>query len=464
MTAAFDLVLRQARMLDGTVADVGIRNGRFAAIAPKLAGSAQDRDCLGKLLIGGLHDHHIHLLATAANLQSTDLTGLLDADAIAEALRVKAIGTAPGEWVRATGYDERAAGIPDRWLLDRWVADRPMRIQDRTGALWLLNSAAIALIGPSPWPDAVEVDAQGAPTGRIWRGDAWLRTQIGTKVPQLTHLSHQLASWGITAVTDAGAHNGPEEAGLLSRACRDGTLAQRLTMMGREDLPAGAEYQLGPVKLLFDERDFPDPAALAFRINAARHLGRHVAAHCVTEAELLFYLAALDMAGGARAGDRIEHGSMIAQGLLADIAAATLTVVANPGFLHQRGDRYLAQMDPEDIPNLQRLKTIMDAGITVLSGSDAPYGPVNPWTVIGSAMTRKTRSGIVLGPGEAISSHQALALFSAHHPIKAGEIADCCVVDRDWAAQVGTSVDPAPVELTLIGGTVHHNRTSSRGR
>jgi hypothetical protein len=31
----------------------------------------------------------------------------------------------------------------------------------------------------------------------------------------------------------------------------------------------------------------------------------------VTEAELVFFLAALEAAGGAQDGDRIEHGSLI---------------------------------------------------------------------------------------------------------------------------------------------------------
>ncbi|MEQ1463695.1 hypothetical protein, partial [Salmonella enterica] len=90
----------------------------------------------GCTLLPGLHDHHIHLLATAARRQSVDLAGLLASDAIAAKLRA-----APAATLRAVGYDERAAGIPDAALLDRWEPDRPLRLQDRTGALWVLNGA-----------------------------------------------------------------------------------------------------------------------------------------------------------------------------------------------------------------------------------------------------------------------------------------------------------------------------------
>ncbi|KPF91822.1 hypothetical protein IP81_07015 [Novosphingobium sp. AAP83] len=464
MNHAYDLILRQAQLIDGTVADVGIRDGQFAAIAPCLGKSDQDQDCQGKLLLGGLHDHHLHLLATAAKLQSADLTGQVDPAAIRSILQAKAGSTPPGEWLRATGYDERAAGIPDHVTLDQWVSDRPMRIQDRTGALWLLNSAAIALIGPAPWPEGVELDQKGAATGRIWRGDAWLRTQIAHKTPSIATLSQQLAAWGVTALTDAGAQNGPEEAAILAQSCRDGTLRQRLTIMGREDLPTGKEYHLGPVKLLFDERNFPDPASIASRITAARTLGRAVAAHCVTEAELLFYLAALDLAGGAMPGDRIEHGSMIAQSLLPDIAKAGLIVVANPGFIALRGDRYLSEIEPEDRPNLQRLASLKNAGIAVLAGSDAPYGPINPWVTIRAAMFRQTPAGALLGAEEVLSGLQALGLFSAANPLKIGALADCCAVRMDWQRHAADTLDPNPVELTLIGGRAQDTSAISHGR
>lgn len=451
--SAFDLVLRRVQ-IDRSVVDVGVKAGVFAAIAPELPQMDNDIDGSGKLLLPGLHDHHIHLLATAARMQSVDLSGLTDPDVIITALRAQATEIDPGEWVRAIGYDERAAGIPDRHLLDVWLPDYPLRLQDRTGALWVLNSAGLELIGEEPWPDAVETLADGAPTGRIWRGDEWLRSRIGNQPPSLGVLSQLLAAWGVTAVTDAGANNGADEAAILTNAMRIGELRQRLTLMGREDLPDGQDYQLGPVKLLFDERALPALDHIVVRIRVARTLGRAVAAHCVTEAELVTYFAALDQAGGARKGDRIEHGSIIPESLIADIARSQLTVVANPGFIARRGDRYLAEVDPFDLPSLHRLRSLSDAGIALLAGSDAPYGPANPWVAIRAAMVRQTASGAVLGPAEAMPTNDALALFWRCRPIQIGAIADCCLVARDWEEQILDDAKPNPVEMTLIDGQI----------
>ncbi len=454
MTRRFDLVLRHVRLPSGRMADVGITNGRFADIAPNLAPSDNDINGNGKFLIPGLHDHHIHLLATAARMQSVDLAGICDVEKIIRALRANVAKAGPGTWVRAVGYDERAAGIPDRYLLDAWLPDCPLRLQDRTGALWVFNSAALELIGDRPWPDAVEIDENSEATGRIWRGDDWVRERIGSNRPSLASLSTQLAGWGVTAVTDAGANNGPEEAAIFAGAISSGELRQRLTLMGREDLPDDTHYQTGPVKLLFDERNLPDVSDIVMRIKTARSLGRAVAAHCVTEAELVIYLAALEQAGGALIGDRIEHGSMIPQCLTNDILEAGLKVVSNPGFIALRGDRYLDQMNPIDLSNLHRLGSLDSAGIGISAGSDAPYGPVNPWITIRAAMFRKTTSGAVVCGEEALVKDKALRLFSGKGAIWEGEIADCCLLEGDWVQHLLEVADPNPVRFVLIGGAL----------
>jgi len=374
-------------------------------------------------------------------MESVDLSDAHDRDSVIARLRARS--DAPGEWVRAIGYDERVAGLPDRDVLDQWLPDRPLRIQDRTGGYWLLNSAGVAKLGEAPLPACVERGNDGRANGRIWRGDAWLRERIGGSPPSLTALGQRLAQWGVTGVTDAGAANGAEEAALLA-----GTMLQRLVIMGTEALPPGAGYTLGPVKLLFDENDLPPIEQAASRIAAARALGRHVAAHCVTMGELVFYLQALDLAGGSQPGDRIEHGGMIAESLIGDIAAAGLTVVTQPNFIHDRGDRYLEQIDSHELGDLYRLGSLLRGGVRLLGGSDAPYGDANPWTALRAATDRRTRNGGVIGAREAIDRRTALSLYQGAR-LALGTPAD--LILYDWPD------DPealASVELTLIGGDI----------
>lgn len=396
------LTIRNARPWGGPPVDLEIADGRIAAIGPRLRSAQNNYDAGGAVLLPGLHDHHLHLLATAARRESVSLAGLETADAVAAAL-----AAASGAHLRAVDYDERAAGLPDGAMLDRWVSDRPLRLQDRTGALWVLNGAAMRLLEGQILPAGAERDESGKPNGRFWREDRWLGHALPGMMPDIVGLGRSLAALGLTGLTDAGANNGPQEAALLAAA----GLPQRMVLMGRTDLPVGAGYRRGAVKLLIDERDPPVLQTLATTIGVARGQGRPVAAHCVTDAELALFLAALDLAGGARAGDRIEHGGMIPADFIPLIADKRLTVVTNPGFIYARGDRYFAMISGECQCDLYRAASLAAAAVPIAGGSDAPYGSPDPWLAIRSAITRRSANGKILSSGEALDPRAALGLY-----------------------------------------------------
>ena len=111
----------------------------------------------------GLADHHLHLLATAA---SGVRCGPPDVDDSGTASGGSCLGNRDqGGWVRATGYDELIAGDLDAAALDALHAMRPVRLQHRSGALWVLNSAALSAIGVNgpadDLPAGVERDTNG---------------------------------------------------------------------------------------------------------------------------------------------------------------------------------------------------------------------------------------------------------------------------------------------------------------
>jgi predicted amidohydrolase YtcJ len=458
-----DLVLRDV-VVDGLPVDVQVRGGVIAAIGTGLVARAGDEEVAGRggALIPGLHDHHIHLLALAAAARSPFVgpPAVGDAAGLAAALGRAASEAGPGEWVRAIGYHESVAGALDRWRLDAIVADRPVRVQHRSGAAWVLNTIGLELVGADGAVEGVEVGDGGAPTGRLVGLDGWLRDRLpAPPPPDLAAVGRRLARYGVTGVTDATPVASVDDLAPLAA----GELPQRVTVTGGPRLAeAGMPSPLarGPVKLMVADHALPALDDLAGWMRRAHDAGRPVAVHCVTRVGLALALAAWEDAG-ARAGDRIEHGSVVPPDLRAVVAERGLAVVTQPNFVRERGDRYLVDVEADDRPYLYPCRTLLDAGIPVGGGTDAPFGHPDPWRAIAAAIDRRTSGGATLGPAEAVPPARALALFltSAGAPggaprrLAVGAPADLCLLDAPLGeALAGPSA--GHVAATVIGGAV----------
>lgn len=457
------LIIRNVEVDGCAGLDVRIEAGRIAEIGAGLPGRADDLDGRGGALIPGLIDHHIHLFALAAQAQSLTLDGVRSAAAFNARVAAALAARPPGQWLRVTGYHQAMAGELGREMLDEIAPGHPIRVQHQTGSLWALNSLALAAVGAErAGADCIERDAAGRPTGRIWRGDAWLRERLAGDAPPLAPVGRQLAAFGITAVTDASVTTDAAAAARLAAAHRAGELPQRLMLMSGGELaaPADGAFAVGPVKVLLDDHDLPPLDDFVARIGLARRWRRPVAVHCVTAAELALTLAAFE-AAGARPGDRIEHGGVIPAEAIAVIRGLGLTVVTQPAFVAERGERYLAEVDPREHADLYRCASLRVAGIAVAASSDAPYASPDPWRGIAAAVGRRTDVGQTLGAAERVSAAEALALYlgdpaqagSAPRRVEAGAAADLCLLKAPLAEAL-RAPSSAMVAATLIGGGV----------
>jgi predicted amidohydrolase YtcJ len=443
-----DLLIKNAEVEGRAGLDLRIRAGRIVEIGVRLSGAEPVHDAAGGAVLPGLVDHHIHLMATAARYATVDLSEADDLEALVAALRNQSgVG-----WLRGAGCP--IADALDRDILDRVEPRRPLRIQDRTGALWVLNSAALTLVEGPDHPG--ERDATGRLTGRFWRADGWLGERIGRAVPPLDRLARELAGYGLTALTDATVGNDAQTAVLLAEA-----VPQKLTIMSGGPLSHTPRYAVGPVKIVPDERDPPSLEDFTALIAGARVQKRAVAVHCVSDVEAALTLAAFAMTG-ARPGDRIEHGGLLDQAMIGEIARLGLTVVTQPAFIHARGDRYRREVPPDRWDDLYRCGSLRRAGVRLAAGSDAPYGPADPWLGIRTARDRLTAGGAILGADERIAARQALDLYLSPPDdpggppkrVAVGMAADLCLLDRSQAQQladpraesvVGTVIDGALV-------------------
>jgi predicted amidohydrolase YtcJ len=463
------VLIRDAEVA-GTRTDLRWRDGVIVEIAERLPRSRgeEEVDGRGAALVPGLHDHHIHLLSLAASLDSISC-GPPDVESVEALGSVFERGVPIRGWLRGTGYFESVAGPLDRDRLDAIHADHPVRIQHRSGAMWFLNSRAIAALdldGRSS-PSGIERDASGRATGRIFRGDDWLRQRLPSPdPPDLRAVGSLLARCGVTRVTDATPTNGSSEAELFRAAQRSGALSQRLRLMGGAELTGYAttdHFEIGEVKILFDESALPDLDRLVEDIREAHASARNVAIHPVTRPDIHFASAAI-AAAGAVAGDRLEHASIAPPESMARIHALGLGVVTQPNFIAERGDAYRVDVDETDLPHLYRVKSWLDRSIPLAGGTDAPFGHPDPWKAIRAAVFRETRSHQTLGKDEIVTPECAFGLFSDRFQksdsdaadammITVGQRADLCLLDAPWH-DVRRDLSSDRVRLTIRDGKI----------
>lgn len=459
------MLIRHAEIWGKGLADVRIGHGLVEEV-----GALQPRpdeiilNAQGAALLPGLHDHHIHLTALAARKNSIFCgpPEVIDAEDLSLALGRPGTG-----WIRGIGFHESVLGgeLPDAAALDRLVSHRPLRLQHSTGRMWLLNSLALEeLLSRAAPPPGLERNG-GRFTGRLFDEDAWLQQALGSRPPELAEVSRELAGYGITGTTDMSPRNDAGIAAHFAQQTADGLFPQRLVLAGMLALADAAQegWQLGPLKLHLHEAALPAFDDAAAFIREGRRQGRAIAVHCVTEVELVFAVALLEECG-ALPGDRIEHVSIASPEMVARMAALGLQGCVQPHFIAERGDRYLADVEPAYHPDLYRLRSLQAAGLVLAGGSDAPYGSADPWAAMTAAVNRGTAGGAVIGAAEALTPEEALALhlsdpldLTRQRRVAPGVPADLCLLDRPWSA-ARERLSATDVAATWISGRLIHQR------
>lgn len=427
------MLIQRATVLDGTTTDI-----RVGAQIEEVADGLVARPGEGVLYAGGgavlpgLHDHHVHLRSAASTLDSflVGPPGVSSKDELAQLLSNATPG--PDGWIRAVGYHESVAGELDRAALDALVPRVPVRIQHRSGALWILNSEALGRVGLAEHVD-----------GRLRSADRGWSEALQRRESDLAELGRRITATGVTGVTDATPDLDADDMVSLLVAHRRGEFRPRPSFLAPGK------------KILHDDR--LDLDQLTDWITDRHGDGRPVAVHCVTAAQLVVTIAAL-RAAGSHPLDRIEHGAMVPDDNLADLAELGVTVVTQPNFVAERGDQYLADVPADEHAQLWRVASLLKADVRVALSTDMPFGHGDPWTAMRAAVFRTTPSGAVLNANECVSALTALTMFLGRpdqpgvlRTVEPGQPGDLCVLSEP-PASVLDALDAGMVAATIIGG------------
>jgi predicted amidohydrolase YtcJ len=215
------------------------------------------------------------------------------------------------------------------------------------------------------------------------------------------------------------------------------------------------------------------PERLRETFLAFHEAGRLVHAHCNgDEATELF----LDVVAHALSrSPRWDHRHTVTHSQLSTPAQyrrmAALGVGANIFANHTYfwGDQHRdITVGPDRAARMNAAATALAAGVTISLHSDEPVTPIGPLPSMANAVERRTASGAVLGPDEAITAAQALEavtlgsarLLKMDHEIgsiEGGKLADFAVLDDDPLTVPPDRIRHLSVVATVLGGRVLPN-------
>ncbi|WP_170984719.1 amidohydrolase [Roseomonas sp. AR75] len=516
-----------------TTSAVAIRDGRFVAVgqaAEAMAGpGTQVVDLGGRAAIPGLIDSHVHQHQWGMNLLAVPLLGARSIGDVVKAIGERARQTPPGEWVIASSLWHESilaeGRLPTRWELDAVSPDNPVFIP-RGGHVVTLNSQALARAGitrdtPQPAGGVIVKREDGEPTGVLLIAGATSIARRALPPPPpaeeqaklLVQAMAELNALGVTAVVEPGIFDA--QAQIYARLRDEGRMTVRTWLLwraaNREQIARGiAAQQNWPqhemlrsagIKFLLDGGVEGARMNEPYRIVPGEQTNPNYRGILLLpaggEAELLDGLRLIHRAGlpiqthavGDYTIDLITRLYGQVNDELGPVKPLRWTVMhiflPTPDALatmSRLGIMATAQNHPVLLGHNQRrwwgderaaysipIRRMLDAGVHVGGGTDAPVVPGEPFQSMWWMTTRGTLAGYRLGPEQAITVREALTLYTRNNAvllgaedelgsIEPGKRADLVVLSQDILAVEPDRLRDTRALMTLVGGRVVHRQ------
>lgn len=462
-------VLRGVRLPgDDTLLDLHLSAGVIGRIVPATGGPGLD----GRWVIPGLWDEHVHATQLALAIGRLDLSS---ADSAAEA--VSLVRGALGARDELTGIGFRDVAWPDAptlAALDAASATVPITlISHDLHCVWINTAAASRFGVNAPADGLLREDQAFAVTRALGRlPDAVVDGWVGD-------VAARAAARGVVGIVDfeMSWNRDPWErrraAGFDLLRVDLGVYAEHLERAA--DMRTGDAIDellaVGPLKLLIDGSlntrtaycvdPYPhgehgvltvDPADLVAVLDHARAAGFLPAVHAIGDAANQVALDAFETVG---IGGRIEHAQFLRHADLARFGRLGVTASVQPA--HALDDRDAAEEHwAGRTDRAFPLRSLLDAGATLILGSDAPVAALDPWATMSAASWRARSDGRApWHPEQSISRAEALAA-STRTTVAVGQPADLVVLDADPFTVSDAAFATMPVAATLLGGRPTH--------
>ncbi|MCC6313741.1 MAG: amidohydrolase [Thermomicrobiales bacterium] len=511
-----------------TASAVAIRQGRIVAVGDDaearaaLPAGVETIDLGGRTATPGLNDAHAHPMGVGFALLDLDLAPERNAAIpdLLEHVRRAAAERPRGTWIVGRGYDQALLTErrhPTRADLDAVAPDHPVLLLRMCHHIGAANSLALARAGitaatPDPDGGRIDRDPHGEPTGVV-REEALTIVQECLPEPSEDDLMAAIAAGGrdflangVTSSVEAGIRE-PKELRAYQRLREADALPIRTYLMMMLDEMLGAmtdlgirtgfgddRLRIGPAKLFSDgsiggqtarlRRPYVgsadnvglwmmDPAELKAKVRRAHRAGFQVGIHAIGDAAVELVLDAYAEAQTAdprpNPRHRIEHCSIIDDGLLARIAALGVVPIPGTSFLRHFRDVYIENLGEERIAQSYGMRSFERFGIVAAASSDAPVVPTSAVAGLQTMVARHDRFGRPVNPAEAVSLEDALRAYTVNGAyasfeesikgtLRPGMLGDVTVFETDLFALDPNDLAAVAVDYAIIAGDIAHAR------
>ena len=511
----------------------------------KLAGpSTRKVDLRGRCVVPGLIESHVHPIMSALSERDGPVPVMNSIADVQQYMRKEAARLPAGGLVFAPKvYPTRLkeGRYPTRQELDEAVPKNPA-ISDN-GYAAALNSVALAQAGitrdtPEPANGKIIRSPDGEPTGLILGARQLLSKLLVTRtfthadrVWALENMQKHYNSAGITSIVDRSED--ADGVRLYQELEKRGELTVRATltyMIGLQGTPAqvrerilaipfvtgfGDDWvRIGPIKTVLDGGillgtaflrepyglhtevyGYKDPeyrgifqAPMENLIEMAKtadELGWQMTAHTAgggATDRLLDAYEAADQAKPIRdLRFTVTHGNFPNARAIERAKKLGVMFDMQPAWLHFDGAALAPVFGPERMRDFIPLRSIIDAGVMVVGGSDQmirmdprlSLNPYHPFFGMWMAITRKTVQGTVINPEQRINRQEALRMWTLNGAygtfdegkkgsIEPGKLADFAVIDRDYLTCPEEEIKDIDPLLTVVDGRVVYQRPAGR--
>ena len=488
-------------------------------------GQAKVVDLSSSYIYPGFVDSHAHLKGIGYRESSLNLQGINSLKEMLTTVEIFANNIPSGEWIVGRGWIEKVwpeKRFPTRHDLDRFSLDKPVILERADGHAVVVNSLALKLAGitsdsQDPHGGRIEKDEEGEPTGMLVdRATTLVEKLIPKRTRQEDKKDLQVGinrnvSLGWTQVQIAGGTFSDVE--LLEEIKGEGNLLQRIYFAVSEGEPAKELLEKGPIldsehmltvrgikhyadgalgsrgaALIEKYHDYDTEGLLIFKkeeimpvLKEALQKGIQVQTHAIgdkgNQVTLDWYQEAFNSVSNEERQIidprwRIEHSQIITKE--DQIRFKNMKIIASMQPSHAIGDLHFApdRLGMERVGDGYVWRNLIDLGVVIAGGSDAPVEIGDPRIEFYAAVARKDLDGFydkgwhleqVVSRSEALKMFTIWPAFAAFQEdikgtIEVGKLADLTVFSKDIMKVTPEEILQAEVVLTIVNGKIVYKR------